>query len=75
MFEIGNGQIVNFWSNGVFGPAPDYGIAVSTANEAQDYVGGVTADATFLVPEPGSLLLLLTGVLALMLQARRMRQA
>ena len=53
MFNIGGGDVVDFWSNGIFGGGPaDYGVAVATLAQALDYVGGsVTAS----VPEPGSL--------------------
>ena len=73
LFDIGGGRVVNFWSNGVTGPGIDiYGISVSTANTALDYVGGgVTAGpGTQVLPEPESVWLLgvggagLVGVLA-----------
>ena len=68
LFVLGNGEIVNFWSNGVLpgGTGPDYGIAVVTSDAALDYTGGVV-----LTPEPGTLCLLGTGLLGAVLQRRR----
>ncbi len=64
MFSVGNGRVVDLWSNGVFGPGPaDYGVAVATSDMALDYVGG---DVTASVPEPGSLWLLSSALLALL---------
>jgi hypothetical protein len=69
MFEIGGGRVVDFWSGGVFGPGgADYGIAVATADQALDYVGG---GVTAVLPEPGSLWLLAGGLLGLLLLRRR----
>ena len=69
MFTIGGGRVVDFWSNGITpgGAADYYGVAVATSDLALDYVGGVSA----LVPEPGSLCLLSSGLLALLLRRRR----
>ena len=63
-FNIGNGQVVNFWSNGAMGPgAADYGAAVVTAATAQDYVGGGITTTT--TPEPSSVAMLGSGLLGL----------
>jgi len=68
MFTIAGGDVVDFWSNGIFGgPRADYGVAVATSDQALDYVsGGVTG-----VPEPDSLYLLAGGVLGLLFYRRR----
>ena len=66
LFTLANNDIVDFWSNGTFsgGPPLSYGVAVLTPNlDVTDYqANGVQASAT---PEPGSLCLLATGLLAL----------
>jgi len=69
MFSIGGGRVVDLWSNGVFGSgAADYGVAVATTDMALDYVSGeVVASA----PEPGSLWVLSSGLLGLLLARRR----
>jgi hypothetical protein len=64
LFNIGGGQVVDFWSNG-----PDYGVAVATPSTTLDYTGGVAA-----VPEPGSYVMLAGGLLAL-LAFRRTRKS
>jgi hypothetical protein len=57
LFDVGGGQVVNFWSNGDTGSGVDYGVAVATSAMSLDYVSdGVT------VPEPGSLVLLGAGI-------------
>jgi hypothetical protein len=68
MFNIGNGEVVNFWSNGTpdgSGNGPIYGVAVATSATALDYVGGVST------PEPSSLLMLGFGMLGLAGTLRR----
>jgi len=66
MFTLGNGDVVDLWSAGnITGTPPiSYGVGVATHSTALDYVsGGVTATAT---PEPGTVVLLGGGLLALM---------
>jgi hypothetical protein len=60
MFDLGNGRVVNFWSNGVTpgSSAPNYGVAVATSATALDYLGDVTAT----LPEPDLLWLLSSGL-------------
>ncbi len=70
LFTIGNGMVVNFWSNGIFGGPPDYGVAVATAQQALDYVGGVSVTPSA-VPVPGSLWFLGAGLLGLVMVGRR----
>jgi hypothetical protein len=70
LFNIGGGTVVDLWSNGDFtgtGAGPiDYGVAVATSATALDYVsGGVTAS-----PEPGPMILLGSGLLAMLLWRR-----
>ena len=61
MFNIGNGTVVDFWSNGVTTDGPDYGVAVARPHLALDYVGGgVTAVATA-IPEPATWAMMLVG--------------
>lgn len=73
MFRIGDGKVVNLWSNGVFGgPAvgPIYGAAVATVDQALSYHEGLTVSA---VPEPATAALLLLGLGATGWAARRQR--
>lgn len=67
MFDIGGGDVVNLWSNGVGANGiADYGVAVATHSAALDDIrGGVS------VPEPGSLWLLGSGLLGLLALRRR----
>ena len=66
LFDIGDGEVVNFWSNGDTGSGVDYGAAVATSVASLDYVsGGVT------VPEPVSLTLLGAGIAILGAMRRR----
>lgn len=73
MFDIGNGRVVNLWSNGILGGDDtggpvNYGVAVATASQALDYVGDVAA-----VPEPSTFALLMAGLGVLGWAARRSR--
>ncbi|MEO7145222.1 MAG: PEP-CTERM sorting domain-containing protein [Bryobacteraceae bacterium] len=71
LFDIGNGRVVDFWSNGDFsgtGAGPiDYGVAVATHGASLDYAGG----GVTVTPEPGGLGLLGSGLLLAMLVWRR----
>lgn len=71
MFRIGDGRVVDLWSNGIFGPpgsAPiEYGAAVATVDSALDYVGGGVSA----VPEPLNGALFLCGLCTLALVSRR----
>lgn len=70
LFRIGDGKVVNLWSNGVFGGpvvGPIYGVAVATVDQALSYSGGITG----VVPEPASAILMLLGLGATGLAARR----
>jgi hypothetical protein len=64
MFNIGNGVVVNLFSNGVFGPGPaDFGVGVATTDMALDYVaGGVLASV---VPEPSTWAMMLMSFVGL----------
>ena len=71
LFNIGGGEVVNFWSNGVGSDgAVDYGVAVATSSEALDYVSGGVS-----VPEPSSLWLLGIGLLGTLGMFARRRHA
>lgn len=72
LFTIDNGYAVNFWSNGVLpgATAPDYGIAVVTHAASLDYVSGVTP-----TPEPGTIVLLTTGIAGLGVRFRQRKRA
>ena len=73
MFGIGNGQVVDIFSNGDTGHGVDYGVAVASASNALDYVsGGVTTTTT---PEPGTAWLLGSGLVGMVGWRRRTRRA
>ena len=71
MFNIGNGRVVDLWSNGDFtftGNGPiDYGVAIATADQALDYVGGGVP----VTPEPGAFAPLGLGLAAVAYALRR----
>jgi len=70
LYDIGDGRVVNLWSNGDLsgtGNGPiDYGVAVATQDNALDYV----SNGVSVVPEPSALVLLGIG-LAGMLVSRQ----
>ena len=71
LFNIGGGRVVNIWSNGDLSGtgtgSVDYGVSVATANTVLDYVdGGVS-----ITPEPGTLALLGSGLLGMLVWRRR----
>jgi hypothetical protein len=66
MFTIAGGDVVNFWSDGDFGTGATYGAAVTDGRNVLDY-----ADPGVLVPEPGSIWLLGTGLLGALAWRRR----
>lgn len=69
LFGISNGDVVDFWSNGILpgSTSVDYGVAVANSTAELDYVGnGVIAPT----PEPGTLCLLSTGMLAILFWRR-----
>ncbi|WP_341678866.1 PEP-CTERM sorting domain-containing protein [Niveibacterium sp. SC-1] len=76
LFDIGDGKVVNLWSDGGFdgnGPGPlTYGVAVATADTALDYVF-MGVDAA--LPEPSSYALVLAGLGLLGYSARRRKQS
>ena len=62
MFGIGNGRVVDLWSNGTIdgsGAGPIYGVAVASHDAALDYVGDVA-----ITPEPNTIVLLAGGAAA-----------
>lgn len=71
LFDIGGGRVVDLWSNGDFSGTGmghiDYGVAVATSDTALDYVGG----GVTVTPEPGTLGLLGSGLLGMLVWRRR----
>ena len=63
LFDIGNGRVVDFWSDGTangVGPYP-YGVGVATSATVLDYMhSGVT-----ITPEPGTFVMLGSGIIGL----------
>jgi hypothetical protein len=75
MFGIGDGKYVDLWSNGDIsgsGVGPIYGAAVANHDQAFDYVGGLTAAP---VPEPGTFMMLGSGLMLVGLYGVRRRRA
>ena len=71
MFTLKNGDVVDFWSNGAIpGVAPlDYGVAV--VNSSDSVVDFQAGGLSMAVPEPGSLGLLVTGLLGALAWRKR----
>jgi hypothetical protein len=70
LFDIGGGDVVDFWSNGDpsgTGNGPIYGVAVATSATSLDYV----SSGVSITPEPGALGLLGSGLLGLLVWKRR----
>lgn len=66
-FTLQNGDFVDFWSNGGDGPLQgDYGVALATAAQGLDYVGGGVH-----TPEPATFALLGAGLAGLGISRRR----
>jgi PEP-CTERM motif-containing protein len=70
LFDIGDGRVVDFWSNGDLSGTGtgdiDYGVAVATHDTSLDYVsGGVSA-----IPEPSALVVLSSGLIGMLLWRR-----
>ena len=68
LFDLGNGDVVNLWSNGVLPRAEtaDYGVAVASNAKAMDYVGG----GVTVTPEPSAVWLFGSGALAMLAKRR-----
>lgn len=68
LFDLGDGTVVNLWSNGVFPGTDfvDYGVGVATNENSLDYVGGGVS----VTPEPGTFCLLGTGLAAMLFWGR-----
>ena len=64
MFDIGGGRVVDLWSIGDasgVGTGPIYGVAVATSATASDYQrSGVS-----ITPEPGTFVMLGSGIIGL----------
>lgn len=75
MFTLAGGQVVDLWSNGVFGgPDADYGVAVATSQTALDYVGGGVSVTATPVPEPVTMSLFTAGLAGVVTLRRRKKK-